>query len=242
MSWVTHDVEPYVIRRHLRGHVSFVAILLGSWGPDLLSKWFVYGVQIGGVELRASDPARFHRGWPGVGFTHSLAFGVATGVLAFLVTRNRAWSLGLAIGILAHVLSDTLDSNGVMLFFPFSLARVHLDAWAYAGEAGRFLDAAADFSCLGFVWDGLWLALVVVDRRVLTLDYFRTVIAPGGPFWRFLGRFLPEGGQLGLYRGAFFYGATRWIAWLIWAHLLHDYPFDLSWGGPRWVTPCPDCG
>ncbi len=45
-----------------------------------------------------------------------------------------------------------------------------------------------------------------------------------------------------LYRGACFYGATRWIAWLIWAHVVHDYGFDLSWGGPGWIFSCPNCG
>jgi hypothetical protein len=40
---------------------------------------------------------------------------------------------------------------------------------------------------------------------------------------------------LALYRAAFFYGTTRWIAWLIWAHVVHSHPFDVSWGGPHWV-------
>ena len=37
------------------------------------------------------------------------------------------------------------------------------------------------------------------------------------------------------YRAAFFYGTSRWIAWTIWAHVIHHYPYDLSWGGPHWV-------
>ena len=246
MSWVAHDVEPYVIKEHLRlfhlPDVSYVALQFGSWGPDLFTKWFIYGIILFGVVLKADDPARFHRGWPGVGFTHSLAMGVVVGGLCYLLTRNRAWSLGLLLGLWAHVLSDTLDSNGVMLFFPFSLERVHLDAWAYAGEVGRYLDGAAYFSSLGFVWDGFWLLLVLVNWRVLTLDYFRTQIVPSDPFWAWLGKYLPEAGQVVLYRGAFFYGATRWIAWLIWTHVLHDFPFDLSWDGPYWVPPCPSCG
>ena len=242
MSCVAHDVEPYLIKQHVGRRVSFVAVLLGSWGPDVLTKWFVYGITVAGVRLKADDPAQFHRGWPGVGFTHSLAFGVVVGALCYLLTRNRAWSLGLSIGLWAHVLSDTLDSNGVMLFFPFSIERVHVDAWAYAGEAGRYVDGAAYFSCLGFVWDAFWLALLLINWRVLTADYFRANVAPFDPFWTWNGRFLPESGQLVLYRGAAFYGATRWLAWLIWAHVLHDYAFDLSWNGPYWVPPCPSCG
>ena len=38
-----------------------------------------------------------------------------------------------------------------------------------------------------------------------------------------------------LYRAMFFYGIARWVAWLVWAHVFNDYPFDLSWGGPHFV-------
>lgn len=241
MSWATHDVEPYIIKQHLRGKISFVAILIGSWGPDLFTKWFIYGIDVFGVELRADDPAAFHRGWPGVGLTHSLFFGIVVAAVFFGITRSRSWSLGLLVGIWAHVLSDTLDTNGVMLFFPLSLDRVSFGAWAYAGETGRYLDGAAYFSSLGFVWDGFWLLLVVLNWKVLTTAYFRTEIAPYDPFWTFTGRYLPESALVVLYRGAFFYGATRWIAWLIWAHVVNSYEFDLSWGGPFWVEPCPSC-
>lgn len=242
MSWATHDVEPYVIKRHLGGlerrlgfRISFVAITFGSWAPDLFTKWFIYGINIAGYEFRADDPAQFHRSWPGLGFTHSLFMGVAVGLLWWLFTRHKGWAVGLTIGIWAHVLSDTLDTNGVMLFFPFSLERVSFGAWAYAGETGRFTDASAYFSSLGFVWDGFWIALVLLNWRVLTTDYFRSDIVPEDPFWTWVGAYLPEQALVVLYRGPFFYGVTRWIAWLIWAHVLHDNAFDLSWGGPDWV-------
>ncbi|MBI1885122.1 MAG: metal-dependent hydrolase [Chloroflexi bacterium] len=236
MSWATHDLEPYIIQRHLGRWVSFSAVLIGSWGPDVFTKWFVYGISIGGLELQAGDPSDFHRSWPGAGFTHSLAFGVAVAAVVFLLTRSRMWSLGLMVGIWAHALSDVLDTKGTMLLFPFSTMRIHFDAWAYAGEAGRFLDAAAYFSSLGFAWDGFWLAMVLLNWRVLTLDYFRAEVLPRDPFWKLVGKVFPESAQLVLYRGAFFYGTTRWIAWLIWAHVLHSYAFDLSWGGPFWIT------
>ncbi len=240
MSWATHDVEPYVIQKHLAGRVSFIAVLIGSWSPDLFTKWFVYGIELGGYKIRADDPAAFHRSWPGIGFTHSLTFGVLIGLIFFAVTRHKAWSIGLMAGIWAHALSDTLDTNGVMLFFPIT-ERISFGAWQYAGETSRFLDGAAYFSCLGFVWDGFWIGLTLYNWRVLTLTYFRNHVVPGDPFWSFFGRWLPEAALVVVYRGAFFYGTTRWIAWLIWAHVLHDYAFDLSWGGPYWVPPCPSC-
>jgi hypothetical protein len=40
---------------------------------------------------------------------------------------------------------------------------------------------------------------------------------------------------LAMYRASYFYGVTRWITWLIWAHVVNDYQFDLSWGGPSWA-------
>ena len=49
------------------------------------------------------------------------------------------------------------------------------------------------------------------------------------------GRFVPMTALLTFYRAAFFYGTSRWIAWTIWAHVVHHYPYDLSWGGPHWV-------
>src|SRR5262249_39670336 len=99
VSWVAHDVEPDVFQRKLGTGVaiSFVALVLGSWGPDLVTKWFAYGVGLAGFELKAADPTRYQRGWPGVGFTHSLTFGVAVAVLVYLLTRSKPWAIGLLI-------------------------------------------------------------------------------------------------------------------------------------------------
>ena len=75
----------------------FLGIAVGTLGPDLFTKAFVYN---------ADDPAQFHRGWPGVGFTHSLSFGVLLAVVVLAVTRSRSWALGILIGQWAHVLTD----------------------------------------------------------------------------------------------------------------------------------------
>jgi membrane-bound metal-dependent hydrolase YbcI (DUF457 family) len=237
MSWAAHDLEPYAIQRHLGGRVAIVPLLIGSYSPDILSKWFVYGIEVFGIELKADDPVEFHRGWPGVGFTHSLAFGVAMAAIVLLLTRGRVWSLSLLIGHWAHALTDVGDTAGTMLFFPFTTERVAAGAWAYAGQEGRYVDAAAYFSGLGFVWDGVWVVYGFLAWRVLTRSYFREIIVPADPFWGWAGRRLPEEALLALYRACFFYGVARWVAWLIWAHVVHDYPFDLSWGGPGWVEP-----
>ena len=66
MSWVAHDMEPYAVERHWRLKVAFVPLLIGSDSLDLMTKWYVYGIHLGPWKLKATDPAQFHRGWPGV--------------------------------------------------------------------------------------------------------------------------------------------------------------------------------
>jgi membrane-bound metal-dependent hydrolase YbcI (DUF457 family) len=239
MSWAAHDLEPYAIQRHLGGRVAIVPLLVGSYSPDLATKWFVYGISTFGVELGADDPVRFHRGWPGAGFTHSLAFGVVVAAAILLVFRKRpaakVVALSFLLGHWAHALTDVGDTVGTMLFFPFSTETVHADAWAYAGQTDRFTDAGAYYSGFGWVWDGVWVAYGLIAWRVLTRSYFHETIVPADPFWGWVGRLLPEAALLALYRASFFYGSARWLAWLIWAHVVHDFPFDLTWGGPHWV-------
>ena len=234
MSWVSHDLEPYVIQRYMGNKIAFVPLLIGSYAPDLATKWFVYGVGGFGVELGAGDPARFHRGWPGAGFTHSPFFGVVVAALIFLVWRNKLWALSFLIGQWAHAFTDVSDTLGVMLAFPFSTHIYSIGLWPYAAEAGRLGDAAAYFSGPAVIWDGMWIVLAILSWRVLTRTYFREVIVPTDPFWDWAGRRLPEVALLALYRTSFFYGIARWAAWLLWVHVVTDHSFDLTWGGPHW--------
>jgi hypothetical protein len=55
-------------------------------------------------------------------------------------------------------------------------------------------------------------------------------------FWASASRVGPLTALLVLYRAAFFSGTSRWIAWSLWAHVVHHHPYDISWGGPHWVT------
>jgi hypothetical protein len=235
VSWAAHDLEPYVMQRHLGRRVAFVPLLVGSYGPDLASKWFVYGITLFGVRLKADNPAQFHRGWPGVGFTHSLLFGVAMALVIYVVWRRPVLAWSFLIGQWAHALTDTGDTVGTMLFFPFTTHLFSVGAWAYAGQTGRFTDAGAYYSGLGFVWDGVWIAWGLLSWRMLTRAYFTGTVARGDPFWGWAGRRVSETALIALYRAAFFYGACRWTAWLVWAHGVKGYAFDLRWGGPHWV-------
>ena len=156
MSWAAHDLEPYVIQKHLGNKVTFVPLFIGSVAPDLFTKWFVYGVGLAGWELKADNPAKFHRGWPGVGFTHSRRSACSWGCCSSdlpqqgrgLQLRDRQW---------AHAFTDMGDTVGTMLFFPFTDHLFAVGAWAYAGQTGRYVDAGAYFSGLGFVWDGVFV-------------------------------------------------------------------------------------
>ena len=74
------------------------------------------------------------------------------------------------------------------------------------------------------------LQLARADERLLRPRLYRA-----DAFWPWVNRVVPLGALLVLYRAAFFYGTCRWIAWTFWAHVIHHYPYDLTWGGPHWV-------
>jgi membrane-bound metal-dependent hydrolase YbcI (DUF457 family) len=251
VSWAAHQFEVYAVHAHLprkmRGRVSWLAVFFGDFTPDFLAKFWVYGVTINGTHYGATVPERWHRGWPGMGFTHTLFFGLLVTVGIWLWRRNRAWTVGYALGVTAHVLTDVNDSIGTMLLFPFTTTNWSVGTWAYAASPdGKYLDAAAYYSSLGFAMDVFWLVVVLCSWRCLTREHWRTQVVAADPHaWAFLGRWFDERGLLAIYRGVFFYGVCRLVAWTTWAHLVADpviggvrragYPWDLSWGGPWWI-------
>jgi LexA-binding, inner membrane-associated putative hydrolase len=235
MSWAAHDLEPYAVQRHVGIKLAFVPLLIGSYAPDLMTKWFVYGVHIFGHRLKADNPVQFHRGWPGMGFTHSLLWGVVIGLIIWKVFDSKLWAISFLVGQWAHAITDTGDTVGTMLLFPWT-HHFSLGAWAYAGQTGRLTDAAAYFSGLGSMWDLVFVVYGIYSWRVLTGAYFdRYIFAADQRFWTWLQRFIGRDGLIALYRAAFFYGSCRWVAWTLWAHVVHHYPYDLSWGGPHWI-------
>jgi membrane-bound metal-dependent hydrolase YbcI (DUF457 family) len=252
MSWAAHQFEIYAVQAHLpkkmRGKVSFFGIWLGDFTPDFIAKFWVYGITINGVHYGAKVPQRWHRGWPGVGFTHTLFFGILIAGILWLWKRNRALTIGYILGFAAHVLTDVNDSVGTMLVFPISTISWSLKTWAYAATigGGKYLDGAAYYSSLGLVMDAFWLVVVLFSWRCLTREYWRTQVVPADPYaWAWLGKHLPERALVALYRATFFYGVARMVAWSTWAHVIarpvingvphHGYPYDLSWTGPWWL-------
>jgi membrane-bound metal-dependent hydrolase YbcI (DUF457 family) len=249
MSWAAHELESYFLQKHVKTRVSYIAILLGCLLPDFFTKLPVYGLHLGNMTfLKANFPAKYHRGWPGVGPTHSLAFGVLIALVVLWRTKNRGWALGLLIGVWAHVFTDMFDSVGTMLFFPFTTQHYSTGMWAYAAQAGRYGDAAAYYSSLGGVWDTFWLIMALTGYRVFSRDFFFSTVVPNDTLWdRIRYRFdLSDRAMLALYRAYFVYGACRIFAWFSWARLIDHAPLDLSWGGPNWVQkvsfPAPNWG
>lgn len=233
MSWAAHEFENYFIQKHIGTKASFLGIVLGTQAPDLFTKSFVYAVP-------EENAAFFHRGWPGVGFTHSLIFGVVFATVILATTKSRAWALGVLIGQWAHVLTDVADSAGVMVFFPFSTEPVTINMWKHAASEGRYGDAVAYYSSLGGVWDLFWLCMALIFAwRTLQSSYFREVIVPADPrVWGWLHRtfHLPERALLLIYRGLMFYGVSRLIAWFLYARYGEvAKPLDVMWGGPHFV-------
>lgn len=247
MSWSAHQFESYVLQKHFgeKIAISYLAIVVGDMIPDSFTKIWVYGFDVGDTHIGADDPAVFHRGWPGAGFTHSLLFGVVIATIVWLVGRPRPWAVPWAVGIVigqwAHAITDINDSRGTMLFFPFTTHNVSLGTWAYAAQVGKHEDAAAYFASLGLVMDLAWLLILLLfARKVLTRHYFRTVIRPADPgIWDRIGRRIPEDGQVALYRGLFVFAVARMVSWTVWAHLLQGYEFDLGWTGPGWLHKVP---
>lgn len=244
MSWAAHELESYVLQKHAKKHfrVSYLAILLGCYVPDLITKIFVYGIHVGPVRIRAPhDPWIYHRGWPGVGFTHSLLFGILVAFFVLWKFRSREWFLGLIIGTAAHVLTDTCDSIGTMLFFPFTTFHYSNGMWGYAAQEGQTGDGISYYSSLGGIWDMFWLVIVLFHREVLTRKYFFSTVVPDDDVWAWFRRKfrLSDGMMLAMYRAYFFYGACRIWAWFIRARWIHPKPLDLSWGGPYWIPKPP---
>ncbi|NED94502.1 metal-dependent hydrolase [Phytoactinopolyspora alkaliphila] len=231
MSWAAHEFENYFIQKHIGTKASFLGVVIGAQLPDMFTKAFVYA---------ADDAAAFHRGWPGVGFSHSLLFGVVFAVAILGITKSRAWALGVLIGHWAHVLTDVADTAGVMLFFPFSMEPLTISMWKHAAVEGRYGDAAAYYSSLGGVWDLFWLAVTLIFAwRTLTASYFRDVVIPADPrVWGWIHRTfrLPERALLLLYQGLMFYGIGRMVAWFLYARFDAKTPFQPSWGGPEYIA------
>lgn len=237
MSWAAHDLEPYLIKAKLGAAISVPFCLFGSYSPDMFTKWAVYGLDFAGTKELVSDPVQLHRGFPGVGFTHTLIFPLVIAGIILLLSKHRIWAVSFLIGGFAHVLSDTLDSVGVMLFWPITDWHAHLDVWEYVGQAGRRQDAIAYYTSLGGAWDLFWAGWLALRWRVLTTAYFEAEVAPKDPLWPWLRRKAGNAVALTLYRASAFFGFVSIVAWMLWALFVNEFHPHLDWhlGAPSWA-------
>src|SRR5437763_15060537 len=86
------------------------------------------------------------------------------------------------------------------------------------------------------MWDLVWIVYGFYSWQVLMRSYFEQRVFTADGFWRITNKALPVTALLVFYRAAFFYGTSRWIAWTMWAHVVHQYSFDLSCGVLTLVT------
>jgi len=248
MSWAAHELESIWLHKHMKvaWRVSYMAILAGALLPDL-TKLPAYGVKLGNLELvKAAQPWLYHRGWPGVGPTHSLLFGVLVAMIVFVLTRSGPWAAGLLIGVWSHALTDIGDTAGTMLFFPFTTQHYSIGMWRYAAQIGHNGDAAGYYSGLGLVWDVAWLLVVVVlARHALSNRYFHENVETTDPLWPWLQRRIgaPDHLRRVVFRAYLLYGACRIFGWFLWARMINPLRgvqvIDLHWGGPNWVPAAP---
>lgn len=241
MSWAAHEFENFFFLRILSRRVSYLGLLVGSALPDFLSKFYTYGFEFGAIHFQADNPAQWQRGWPGMGFTTSFIAGLIFAGLIYLISkRNMAWFIGILVGYWAHVISDTFDTVGTLMFWPFYNENISVGMWAYGAQEGKLGDSLAYFSGLGSIVDMAWILIIMLFAwRVLSREFFIKVVKPADPAWGWLERKLkwPERVQLAFFRAFFFYSFCRVISWTIWAHLIEGASWDLSWGGPQSVTP-----
>ena len=170
-----------------------------------MNKWFVYGIHIGGWDLKASDPVQFHRGWPGVGFTHSLLYGVVISPPLLAAAREQDLGDQLSdrpVGARDHRhRRHGRDDAALPVDDPHPLRRVGV----------RGPDRARD-RCGGLlqwsrrVWDAVWIVYGIFSWRVLTRSYFEQHVFTADEFWSRANKYLPMAALLVVYRAAFFYG------------------------------------
>ena len=201
VSWAAHDMEPYAFQKHLGLKIAFVPLLIGSYAPDLMTKWFVYGIHLFGLDLKATNPVQFHRGWPGAGLHPFAPLRGRDRPDHLEGLRQQALGLELHARPWAHALTDTGDTVGTMLLFPWT-HHFSIGAWAYAGQTGRLTDAAAYFSGLGSMWDLVWILYGLYSWRVLTTEYFDKIIfVADHRFWAVAAQAGPNGPDSALPRG-----------------------------------------
>ena len=184
MCWFSHDLEPYAFKI-LSRRVLLTWLLFGSVSPDIFTKFFIESGWI---------PVFQHR-HIGIGVTHTLFFGVVVAIIIYFLAKRKVGhdyavraSTSFLIGQWSHVLLDSLDSVGLMIFFPFSEKFFALSFWSYAAQLGHWGDLYVFYHSIAlfietivfvFVWLKAWRFLLPREfEKILSeerLDYIISV-------------------------------------------------------------------
>jgi len=123
LPWLAHLTFPLVLKR-LYQELALKWLLIGALLPDwfLIGKALVYSGMDG-------------RGVP-LGLGHTLLVPLLIGVFLNLSGIESRSYVSFIIGAWSHIFLDTLDSKGVLLFFPFVSKHVAFNVWQYTGQYG----------------------------------------------------------------------------------------------------------
>lgn len=155
MCWLAHVTEQFVFKKHgLKLDLRW--LLVGGLAPDVFGLLKV-GIYTGLIAMEQ------HRGQQ-LGTFHTPFFGLLLTLGVYLVyTRRASWkptlgakltAVSVLVGQWSHIVSDSFDSKGCMLFYPFSKVRYPLSLWEYRADRG-FVN---DF--IYFHWGNLYAPII----------------------------------------------------------------------------------
>ncbi len=174
MCWFSHDLEPYAFKAFSK-RILLIWLLFGSVSPDIFTKFFI---QSGWI------PVAQHR-HIGIGVTHTLFFGITVALIIYLFLGKktsksyaRRAAVSFLIGQWSHALLDTLDSVGLMMFFPLSDKFFSLGLWSYAAQLGHWGDLYVFYHSLALIIETATFVLVWLKAwRFLLHDNFKKLVS-----------------------------------------------------------------
>lgn len=141
MCWLAHLTEQFIFKKHA-GRLDLRWLLVGATVPDVfgLLKVAIYTGLIDHKQHRSGQLGTFHTPFFGVL--------MALGVYLFYLhgagwrpnLRAKLMTLSVLVGQWSHIISDSFDSKGCMLFYPFSKTRYPMGFWEYRADRGLVND------------------------------------------------------------------------------------------------------
>lgn len=141
MCWLAHITEQLIFKKHA-AKLDLRWLLVGGTVPDIFGLLKV-AIYAGLIDYQQ------HRGGQ-LGTFHTPFFGLLMASLIYLFYfRNSHWkptvraklaAISLLVGQWSHIVSDSFDSKGCMLLYPFSKVRYPIGFWEYRADRGLVND------------------------------------------------------------------------------------------------------